>query len=91
MREKLRRNEDTINAIDLKDSIRLYVYFSPAFSLIRELHWRSRIFYRVFVHDFTLINMSMRGFSFRILIWSLRIFLLKEIDLWRKLPRVKSS
>ena len=82
MREKLRRNEDTINTIDLKDSIRLYVYISLAFYLIHELHWRSRIFFRVSVHDFTSINMSIRGISHRMLIWSLRIFFLKEIDLF---------
>ena len=35
MREKLRRNEDTFNTIDLKDSIRLYVYLSlPFFSFM---------------------------------------------------------
>ena len=63
----------------------------PLFLEFHELHWRSRIFFRVFVHDFTSINMSMRGFSYLILIWSLRIFFLEEIDLWRKWPRVKSS
>ena len=89
MREKLCRNEDTINTIDLKDSIRLYVYISPAFSLIHELHWRSRIFFRGLVRDFTSINMSIPGLSHRILIRCLKNFYLKEIDLWRKLPRVK--
>ena len=63
MREKLRRNEDTINTIELKDSIHLYVYISPAFSLSYELHWRSRILFGVFVHDFTSINMSIRGLT----------------------------
>ena len=33
----MHQNEDTINTIDLKDSIRLYVYISPAFSLITNL------------------------------------------------------
>ena len=55
-----------INSIDLKDSIRLYVYISPAFPLIHELHWRSRIFLRVFFHDFTSINMWIRRLSNRI-------------------------
>ena len=91
MGEKLRRYEDTINIFDLKDSIRLYVYISPAISLIHELHWRYRIFFRGFVHDFTSINMSIRGLSHQILIWYLRNFYLKEIDLWRKLPRVKKN
>ena len=91
MREKLRRNEGTINTIDIKDSIRLYVYISSAFSLIHEPHWRSKIFFRVVVYDFTSINMSIRGISHQILFWSLRIFFLKEKDLWRKSPRVKSS